>query len=621
MKERCAIDARLLMAASTAALFTAHGAWAQRVVLADNETVLAQYPGAQGAPSAQPAPLQARPSQTAEPRQLGPLLDPGAPGQPQSQSSPQQSGRAATALGQPATLSAIPAGALWNAVVVVDGYHGTASGGFINTPYERGTHHSVSAQFDWSAPAVGGSTFATGAWTQSDDRASLEQRNTLIRSIQGGALGERYSLVVGDIQPVYSVLGTASGLRGLMGQRVLDTVVVSAAVGTVAPSWETLTHAAPRTQYLRDAAAFKLESWFTPTLSGFVTIQGYADRKSSFDDPTGDAATGRVQTGTAGFNFRDTASGSLRRLTGEFARSRFTPDRGNISTGNGVVLDGQLQWVAGGLRAGYHKVDANYTSLSVQAPAGVEDAYLGGDWRPFSWGSMSADLRHSKDAFSTYVNAMPVIAVRTTDAYIVSANASLASWLRGVGVQAQRYAATLRTPALSEARQSNDSIGLTFNTLPWTAALTYNRLHNADRFAPQGDATTTNWNAHASTLFGASPGSGAGGVSGNVNISICLSRQAPATAPENLSRMAAVGVSLQNSDRWSLNASFSQTQTEQAQTGLRFTQRNAFADVARQFTPTLSAKLYARLDRSDANSLPLAHKAAQIGIQLATSFR
>ena len=85
--------------------------------------------------------------------------------------------------------------------------------------------------------------------------------------------------------------------------------------------------------------------------------------------------------------------------------------------------------------------------------------------------------------------------------------------------------------------------------------------------------------------------------------------------------MAAVGVSLHNSDRWSLNASFSQTQTEQAQTGLRFTQRNAFADVARQFTPTLSAKLYARLDRSDASSLPLAYNAAQIGIQLATSFR
>jgi hypothetical protein len=282
----------------------------------------------------------------------------------------------------------------WSGGVSLDIHNNDASGGATLNPNPNGSFFQLRAQGDLRAnQADGGLNWLQFNATRSDDRA-LQSVNTLIGSFQGGFSGKDYQVMLGDVTPDFSSLGTQLGIRGLMARKMLGQTVLSGTAGTLAPIWNDLWDRDHRAQYLRHVAAVKLDTPLGDATRGFVTMQGYSDDTGSLGGTANgfmEAADG--QLATAGIVYqKDKLS-----VVSEFGLSRWNADSQSSEDDRAFLLDGAWSDQGYTLRGGHHDLGQYYTSLSSQVTPGIRETYLGGDWQAATWLALRGDLRRSRN--------------------------------------------------------------------------------------------------------------------------------------------------------------------------------------------------------------------------------
>lgn len=173
---------------------------------------------------------------------------------------------------------------VWTGSITADPYSNQveSASGSMNSALQSGTYNKVVVQSDLRGIGTNGQTthFQLG-WTASNDLAVLSQHPRQINNLQIGRSGQDYLLALGDVMPNYSSLGSALGLRGLIGQIKVGDASFHAYAGLVAPSWEALGGLVPRNQYLRDVFGGKAEYQLLPQLRVYATAQSGQDRAGS----------------------------------------------------------------------------------------------------------------------------------------------------------------------------------------------------------------------------------------------------------------------------------------------------------------------------------------------------
>jgi hypothetical protein len=171
----------------------------------------------------------------------------------------------------------------WKGGITLDKYNNRATGGTLLNPALNGSFYKAQVQGDLSATAPDGNvTYLQVSGTHSDDRA-LQRYPLLLQSAQMGWAGDGYQVALGDVAPDFSTLGTSLGIRGVLAQKQFGQSVVSASVGTLTPTWNSLADTAKRTQFLRNVAAAKIDMLVGSATRAFVSFQGYADDPATLD--------------------------------------------------------------------------------------------------------------------------------------------------------------------------------------------------------------------------------------------------------------------------------------------------------------------------------------------------
>jgi hypothetical protein len=492
------------------------------------------------------------------------------------------------------------------------------------TPWWRaGTFGLLRLQGEGSVVSEDGvQSWALGALTVSNDRAVLSQSDGLVNSLQVGRSTAQWLLMAGDVQPMFSALGTSLGLRGVLTQLAGPRSVLSATLGTVAHSWQGLAGDTEPPTYLRDAAALKLEHWTDERLSFFVTVQGFEDRKSSYRTDGPDAPPVQGQSISVGGRFADVLpSGVAREVVGEWAGSRARVASGPWQRSQAQALDGALQWREAGLRAGWHHTDAGFVSLSTQVVAGLREAYLAGDWRPLDLLGLSADLRSTRSTTGIADGDRVRAGERRSDSATVLASLSLGRWLPGVSLDGSHYQVDTTTPSIAgwaggKSKQRFDRMNVNLAVAGWTAGLGAMRLDSQDRYAVDASSTTDGWSARLGRAFSRGDGDGlAWGDQAWINLLLSGQDQSPAGGPRNtLQQVQALG-GWQLDGRWDLHFTLGQTQLEQDGGGLATRLRQAALDLRAALSRAASVTVFARIDRAESDTGSLSHRTSQAGVQ------
>lgn len=281
----------------------------------------------------------------------------------------------------------------WRGGVSFDRYNTTASGGNTLNPRITGGYYRLAAQGDLRDVAPDGrlSWLQFGA-TGTDDR-SVQRHATLINTIQAGHSGQGYLVAGGDVNVDFSTLGTRLGVRGLLGQKYIGQTLVSTSVGTLTPTWNDVWARDDRSQYLRNVASLKIDTPFSTSTRGFLTVQGYDDDSASLAESRVMLAPTSGRTETIGIAYQKEQLS----IQGELGLSHWqVQDQGRVSD-HALVLDGTWAGNGYGIRAGHHNLGLYYTSLSTQAAPGIVETYLGGNWQVAPWVGLQGDLRHSEN--------------------------------------------------------------------------------------------------------------------------------------------------------------------------------------------------------------------------------
>lgn len=329
--------------------------------------------------------------------------------------------------------------------------------------------------------------------TTTDDRAILSQYPRHIDTLQVGRSGAGYLVSLGDVAPNFSSLGSALGLKGLMAQRAVGQAAVSMYAGVVAPAWEFVERLVPQSQLLKEVQGVKVEYAFTNAFRAYATGQHGAD----LADNTGliHIAPTRVNSGSVGFVFAEQDY----QVTGETAYSDFEQDGSPSRRGGATILDAAWRTPTYAVRAGYHDLGANFSSLSYAARAGTREVYTGGDWMPASWLSFGADVRNSRN-YSLPTFFVPS-RMSDTDSGSLRANLSLGTdhpnWYLGL----QSSASDSRDTLGNDAANEQHSINLNYAEAPWTASLGYATGRMSYSAFPDMSGRMDSWQAGAGRMF------------------------------------------------------------------------------------------------------------------------
>lgn len=386
----------------------------------------------------------------------------------------------------------------WRAGVTLDVYNNDiqSSGGAVNTPLRPGTFFKNSFTSDLRAihPDNSVDHFQVGV-NNSDDRAVLSQNPYQITNLQVGRTGESYRVALGDIAPNFSSLSSALGVRGLYGQRQFGDITVLGFSGQVAENWEVLSSTVPSNQYLRDVHGIKLEKAFGTSLRTYVTAQAFTEREAPIMAQSSMAPLGASHSMSAGFQFQQDQFS----LTGETAGSSFEDDGTSNRQGHAMVVDANWRGASVGLRAGYHHIDSEFTSLSLAAQPGVHEAYVGVDWMAASWVTLTTDMRKSKN--STLATAFSDSTFVDTDALTVRANINFGPEHPGWGMALQNVASQSTDAADQVSRRSDFLTTLTYITPEFNAGLGLGQGKITSEVFPSNDSATENWSLNAGRTF------------------------------------------------------------------------------------------------------------------------
>lgn len=386
----------------------------------------------------------------------------------------------------------------WHGGATVDKYTNDiqSAGGATNTPLRSGEFYRGAFTSDLRAIHTDNSVdyFQVGL-TTSDDMAVLSQNPYQINNIQLGRTGEGYSVAVGDIAPNFSSLSSALGARGVYGQRQLGGFTVHAFSGQVAENWEVLSSTVPSNQYLREVHGAKVEKMFGSNLRTYVTAQAFSEREAPRMAYPGYAPLGDSHSMSAGFQYQQ---GQFS-LLGETASSSFE-DGGNADRqGHATILDANWRGESVGFRAGYHHIDAEFTSLSLAAQPGVHEAYVGTDWTTAPWLTLSTDLRKSKN--STLANFYSESTFVATDALTLRANINFGPEHPGWGLSLQQVSAQSVDSAEQASRRGDFSVTLNYASPEMVSGLTIGQGKIASEVSPYSDSATESWSLNVGRNF------------------------------------------------------------------------------------------------------------------------
>ncbi|MDO9372081.1 MAG: hypothetical protein Q7U07_05765 [Gammaproteobacteria bacterium] len=286
----------------------------------------------------------------------------------------------------------------WHGGIAWDKYVNESTGGDTLTPQRNGSFYTAQVTSDLRGTGPGGDiSYFQFAGTHTNDRAVLSNPSQ-ISVFRIGRVGQGYKFEAGDVVANFSTLGANTPMRGLYGEGFLEKVYVGVSAGIISESWETLANTAPRTRYLRNAYAAKVDLPMGESTHFFATSQGYSDDSSS--GTPGTVAGGTIalaaadgRNTTLGFNHQQ---GQFS-LQGEVGTSYWKEAEQQSHNDQALVLDGGYQLSTVKLPAGNHDIGTDYPSISAGGGAGVKETYINASWPAKSWLTLNADLRHSEN--------------------------------------------------------------------------------------------------------------------------------------------------------------------------------------------------------------------------------
>jgi hypothetical protein len=331
--------------------------------------------------------------------------------------------------------------------------------------------------------------------TNSNDRSVLSQGQYQVSNFQVGRTGEGYMLALGDIAPNFSSLGSSLGVRGLYGQRQFGEFSLQGFTGVVAESWEALDNAVPSNQYQKEVVGFKLEKSFGPALRAYITEQLYTERLPERTAYPLTAARGTSHSDTVGFQYQQDQF----MLTGEAASNNFEDDGTSNRQGQAAIVDASWRTQAVGVRAGYHDIAAQYTSLSSAAQPGVLEAYAAVDWTMNPWISLTTDLRNSKN--STLATVYYPSTFIITDAVTVRANVNFGADHPGWAASLQQTESQSVDSSSLAGSRSEISSTLNYATPAWNIGIGIGQGKDTNAAYAANDSVTDSWNLSMGRTF------------------------------------------------------------------------------------------------------------------------
>lgn len=506
----------------------------------------------------------------------------------------------------------------WHGGVTVDAYSNDiqSAGGAMNTPLRSGGYYRGAATSDLRAIHTDNSVdyFQVGI-TTSDDKAVLSQKPYQLNNLQIGRTGEGYSVAVGDIAPNFSSLSSALGARGVYGQRQFGEFTVHGFSGQVAENWEVLSSTVPSNQYLREVHGAKVEKTFGSNLRTYVTAQAFTEREAPLMAQPGYAPLGGSRSMSAGFQYQQDRFS----LLGEMASSSFE-DGGNADRqGHATILDAGWRGDSVGVRAGYHHLDTEFTSLSIAAQPGVHETYVGADWVAAPWLTLTTDLRKSKN--STLANAFSDSTFVDTDALTLRATINFGPEHPGWGLSLQQVSAQSVDSAEQVSRRGDFSATVNYASPELVSGLTIGQGKLSSEVSPFSDSTTESWSFNVGRNFSNAQPDAAPTWSAGVNFS----------ATSQIQRLMATGDASKNTNYtlaltsqvvgWgSLNLLLTGGETTQPNGGPSLRVRGAQLEALMPMKGQSTFKLYARTTRRNIDDPVLSAQEDVMGMQLIYNF-
>lgn len=502
----------------------------------------------------------------------------------------------------------------WHGGISVDNYtNDIASQNSFGSSLNQGNHTLAQLQSDLRNTTQSGDVnyFQLSA-TSTNDRAVLSQYPRQINSVQVGRAGAGYILSVGDVAPNFSSLGSALGVRGLIGQRQVGQVAISAYAGVVAPSWEYIESRVPRTQLMKEVQGAKVEYSFTEKLKAYVTGQHGMDKADSADIAV--LAPTKIHSGSIGFQYLDNDY----QLTGETALSHFQQEGEQSRNGHATIVDGAWRGQTVSLRGGYHDLNAKYISLSQAAQPGIREGYAGADWVLASWISLGVDLRNSKNfTLATLFNPSQMT---DTDSGSVRANINFGANHPNWSMSVQESVSNSRDPRNQRSYREQSTINLNYAQEKWNAAIAYGLAKEQSEANPRMDSHTDNWQASVGRLFNNQDAISMATWSINTNLSASLQNQHLSDGLETKAFLSSFNISAQRNDWGLLNVMLGNGFNTRplGQSTLRMTTLQI--DGSRQLGTRGNIKLYAREVRRNMNDAALFADERITGVQLSYAF-
>ena len=384
----------------------------------------------------------------------------------------------------------------WHGGVTLNKYNDTVSGGELLTSQRPGSYYKADVNSDLRATSPDGDTsFAQFSLTNTNDHSVLTQYDTQINTLVVGRTGQDYDIRAGDTALDLSRLaGSTGGMRGMQVQRQFgSSTLISAAAGVLVPSWEELEKAVPRSQYLRDAYAVKLEQALGEATRLFVVQEGYSDEQGSLDSTNALLAAASASVTTAGFSYQQNALS----VTGEAATSRWKEVGQTANTSQAYAIDANWTGESYGLYGGYHDTGLYYTSLPGQAQPGLRETFIGGNWTATSWLALTADLRRSENRVADTTASGPSAATSTrTDTVAVAENITFGQQMPGLGLGLRQSASNGKNADGTRKKTIEYSANASYSGQVWSTGLGYDLNKIDDPSTPASSGRTETWTAN-----------------------------------------------------------------------------------------------------------------------------
>jgi hypothetical protein len=425
----------------------------------------------------------------------------------------------------------------WHGGVTLNKYVNTASGGALQTPQTSGSYYKAQIGSDLRVTSPDGNmSFAQVSLTNSNDRAVLSQYPTQINSLVIGRAGPGYQMSFGDTALNLSQLaGSLGGMRGFLGQKQFGlSTIVSGAAGVISPSWEALEGVVPRTQFLRNAYAAKVETKWGESTQLFVIQEGYSDNQSSLDSASSLLTPASASVTTMGFSYQKNSLS----LTGETGASRWqeTGQAGHSSMA--YVFDARWTQQYYGLYGGHHDTGLYYTSLAGQAAPGLKETFVGGNWTAASWLGLNMDLRHSENKLAGSIpSGQSTINTTRTNAVATQENITFGQKLPGLSLALQQSVSNGENSGGSAHKTTAFGASTQYSGQSWNGGVGYNLNKVANPSAMGLSAKTATWTYSLGRNF--MGGSSAVGpawmasVNGSVNVQRYMPDAGSSTSSQN----------------------------------------------------------------------------------------